>query len=161
MRVRSKLAGNGQALEGLPLKLMIILLLFSMTYPLFMSTFESYSDSMASQEVECEIEKLESCVISAFFGGPGSIRTVEVVLPSGMNKKPIVLEMGGTRGTAEARSLRYELGDAQVTKYIEDLPIDLSTPSGGPFLLTSPGGRVSFECVCDLNGTWIQVLEAI
>lgn len=159
--MNSRISRNRQALEGLPLKLMIVLLLFSMSYPLCMSTFECYSDSLSSQEVECEMEKLELSIVSAFLGGPGSIRTVEVALSSRMDETPIILEIGGMRGTAEARSLRYDLGNAQVTRYIEDLPINISTPSGRPFILTSPGGRVSFECICDSNGTWIQVLEGI
>jgi len=156
MRMMKRMHEDGRALEGLPLKLMIVLLLVSISFPIFINSYHQYTCVLSSEVIELEIERLESAAISAFLGGPGSKRTVDLNLPRGSEGQIIAIEIGGKCGTAQARCLRYHVGEISGTKFIEGLPIDITSSNGDPILVSSPGAKLTFECLQDATGSWIE-----
>lgn len=156
MRMMKRLQEDIRALEGLPLKLMIVLLLVSISFPIFINTYQHYTCALSSEVIEAEMERLESAAISVFLGGPGSKRTVDLHLPTGLETQPVSIEIGGKCGTAQARCLRYHIWDISGTKFIEDLPIDITSPEDDAIIITAPGAKLTLECVQDEMGSWIE-----
>jgi hypothetical protein len=156
MRMMKRIHEDSRALEGLPLRLMIVLLLISISLPIFINTYHHYTCALSSEAIEAEMERLESAAISVFLGGPGSKRTVDLHLPTGSEAQTIMIEIGGKCGSAQARSLRYHVGDVSGTKFIEDLPIDITSAEGDSIIITAPGAKLILECLQDETGSWIE-----
>ena len=152
-----RLPSHRDALEGLPLKLTIVLLLISLSFPIFVNSLQQYERTLTSEAIGAEMERLESIVISTLLGGPGSMRSIDLHLPDGCDAQQILIEIGGKSGTAEARSLRYHVGDVSGKRIIEDLPLDISSPDGGPTIITSLRARLTIEYLQDEAGSRMEV----
>jgi len=154
MRVKH-LSRDLRGIEGLPLKLMIVALLVSLTLPVALTSLQGFSERLVSTAIESELDELEGAAISTFLGGPGSVRVVEMdihMVSSGGS-----IELGGPRGTLESHSIRFCEGDLQIIRYVDGLPLDISTRDGGSAMLWSPGGSFRMECVSEGDEIWIMV----
>lgn len=147
---------DSRALEGFPLRLMIVLLLVTISFPIFINAHHKYVSVLCSEAVEVEMEKLESAAISAFLGGPGSRRTVDIQLPSGPDANAVTIGIGGKCGSSQARCMWYRVGDVCGTKVIEDLPIDITSPTGDSMLIETPGAKLILDCIQGESGSWIE-----
>ena len=145
-----------RALEGLPLKLMIVALLVSMTFPFFLGCYNHYAEVLTCEGLESELEEIESAVYSTFIGGPGSVRTVEVTISLTAGQSSGKVEIGGSLGSHDARSLRYLAGELQGRRYLSDLPLEVSTESDRPLVIVPPGGMISLEYMAE-ESPWICV----
>jgi hypothetical protein len=156
MRMMKRTHEDSRALEGFPLKLMIVLLLVSISFPVFINTYHHFTYALSTEAIEAEMERVESAAISVFLGGPGSIRTVELHLAKGSEAQTATIEIGGKCGTAQARCLRYQVGEISGTKFIQDLPIDITSPDGDPIIIAAPGAKLVLECLHNETGSWIE-----
>jgi len=145
-----------RALEGLPLKLMIVALLLSFTFPFFMSILEDFDEDLIEQRVKNEVERLHSAALSCYFAGPGNVRTVEAGSLSLYEN--FFMEIGGDLNSTHSRSIRYLANDgATITSYLDEVPIRLSTQDSGSLRIQGWPYTIRMECVSDSNGIWVMV----
>jgi hypothetical protein len=145
-----------RALEGLPLKLMIVALLLSLTFPLFMNMLEDFDENLIEQRVKNEIERLRSAAFSCYFAGPGNVRTVEASSLS--LYEGFFMEIGGHLNSTQCRSIRYLASDgATMTSYLDEVPVRLSTQDSDSLRIQGGPYTVRMECVSDGNGIWVMV----
>jgi len=152
MRVRS-ITDDLRGLEGLPLKLLIVVLLASLSMPLFIGTLDNYMEELSIRGIEAEIDKVEETALSAFLGGPGSVRIVTVTLSDRTGENVIVI--GGPRGSPESHAVRIHTVGVLKWRYLDTVPIEISTKDNGSISLTSPGASLRLECVSHGDEMWL------
>ncbi len=153
MRVRS-ITDDLMGLEGLPLKLLIVVLLTSLSMPLFIGTLDSYTEKLSIREIEAEIDKVEETALSAFLGGPGSVRIVIVTLNDRTGENVIVI--GGPRGSPESHAVRIHTAGVVKWRYLDTVPTEISTGDDGSISLTSPGANLRLECISHGDEMWLM-----
>jgi len=145
-----------RALEGLPLKLMIVALILSLSFPLFMSMLEDFDENLIEQKVKTEVERLHSAALSCYFSGPGNVRIMEAGSLS--LHESFFMEIGGDLNSTHSRSIRYLAGDgATITSYLDEVPVRLSTQDSDSLRIQGWPYTIRMECVSDSNGIWVMV----
>jgi hypothetical protein len=139
-------------IEGLPLRLLMVSMLVSLTVPVFLGAMQSHSMTLTETIVEERMDSIEESAISAFLGGPGSVRTLD------MDMGPFTGEIviGGPRSTPDSRSISYTGGGLEIRRYIDEIPLEM-TSSGNGLTISSPCGVIRFECVSQGDQIWIEV----
>jgi hypothetical protein len=125
-----------RGLEGLPLKLMIVSLLMSLSAPLVLTSLDSYQDEVGRSALRAEAAKIAAAATEVFTDGPGNVRTVEISVPALMGKMSMALEIGGPLNDTSSLSIRCII-DGQVvsTIYMDDPPVRLVTNASLPLSL--------------------------
>ncbi len=147
--------------EGLPLKLLIVSLIVSITLPIFYSSFEQYGHKVAIEKMEQLVNRIKSRAISVFLDGPGSVRELglgdELVKDQRAN-----ISVGGNLNQASSRGISlWWGGELAFRSYIEELPVRMSSLRGEPIEISTGDGLMLFSCVHDENGTWVCVEKVI
>jgi len=142
-----------RALEGLPLKLLIVLLMISLSLPLFLSTFDAFEKSTSIEKAKGEAERILFAATLAFMDGPGSSRAVSVEVPHGS----IIIAVGGSLEELDSRSVRLMIGGEVIYRcYPEINALRVSTAIGSPLVIES-SCRLLLQCVeSGENTTWVM-----
>ena len=117
---RNRLNRNRKGIMSLPIKLMVIMIVVSISLPILTNALEDSQESMAGAEMEKESEKFRNAAVLAHYSGNGCSRTVELELPSGCE-----MSVGGEGG--DAYSIRMVYNDSLVsTDYFEKPVLKIS-----------------------------------
>ncbi|MFP4170825.1 MAG: hypothetical protein ACLFUV_07380 [Methanomassiliicoccales archaeon] len=140
-------------IEGLPLRLLISLLLISLSLPVVMDQIDRQEGEMAELAVREKAEKVKKVAVSVYMAGPGNVRTVEVDLSPGSS-----MIIGGSISDPDSRSIRFLLdGESAGVEYLDTVPVRISNDGESPLSLGSPGGQLVISCVTDESGYWVKV----
>ena len=153
MRMK-RISGDHAGIEGLPLRLLIVSLLISLTLPLFVGAYQCHSSDLMRAAAKADMDKVESASLSTFLGGVGSVRVIE--LDSDRTGRRF-MEIGGTPGSAEFHSLRYTGGGVEITRFLDDLPVGISSPSGRSVMIGPTAQSLRFECGMHNSTLYIMV----
>ncbi len=139
-------------LEGLPLKLLIVFLLLSISFPTVLESMQ-YHDRVVSEELlEREAEKIKHAVYAAYLSGAGNVRSVAIDIASSYTGTRPSIEIGGEPNTTEAMTIRCFVGDVlRRTIYVNEPMITMTSPSKGAEVIVPPGGEVRISCVEELG----------
>ncbi len=145
-----------RGLEGLPLKLLVLLLLFSVSTPIVLENFQHHERVVQTEALRRECLDIRSAALSAFLSGPGNVRAVDVIIPwSGGSS---FIEVGGEIASPQARSIRYYVdGRLCGTIAMSDAAVILSSRSNEAVVIGMPGGHVILSCVQTEDGLIVQV----
>lgn len=147
-----------RGLEGLPLKLLIVLLLVSLSSPLVFESLQYHERTVAIESLRTLSERIRSVVLSAFVSGPGNIRTIDVTIPSSIEGEQSWIEIGGSEDSVESLSIRCWIGEHKVIAlYLEDPPVRMSSQSGDALTIRSPGSKLEVSCVQTERGLMVLV----
>jgi len=141
-----------RGIEGLPLRLMLVALLISLTLPSVLSLMQNATSGIAEDKVAEMAEDIAVTVEEMSMGGPGNVRvvTVPMDLPDGA-----VLTIGGGHGPADCARISWTIDGREGFRYLAGVVI--ITEGGGP-LRISAGDSVRFVCP---PGTWGTVEAAL
>lgn len=154
-------AWDRRGLEGMPLKLLIMSLLVSLTLPVVMGSVESYERSTARSMVIKEAERLVSEIEEVMSAGEGNRRIVSISLPAAADRFHLALEAGDAIGGTASMTVRCTRdGIAFITLAPEAPPARITSADGQSLRLQSGEHRISVECVRD-EGRTVAVLEAL
>ena len=92
---RNSLIHDRKAVMSMPIKLLIILVILSLSIPIIYSAMEFNQESMMDVRMDKECDKIIGCVREIYYSGTGSIRTIDTELPQGCE-----LVIGGNDGDA-------------------------------------------------------------
>jgi len=139
------LRNDRRGIEGLPLRLMLVALLISLTLPTMLSFMNSTASSMAGDKAAGIAESMAMTLEEMGAGGPGNVREVYIPndLPGG-----VVLRIGGGNGTIDCARITWNTGGEVGTRYLRG--VSVLTEDGSPLSL-SAGDAIRLECT---TGSW-------
>lgn len=134
-----------RGIEGLPLRLMLVALLISLTLPTMLSVMHETTSNIAGEKAAEIAEDIAATVEDMSLGGPGNVRIVKV---PGDLLANILLSMGGGNGTVDCARITWEADGQEGARYLVGAVI--VTDSGKPLKVTA-GDSIRLECP---PGTW-------
>ncbi|NLX47736.1 MAG: hypothetical protein GXY70_06185 [Euryarchaeota archaeon] len=142
-----------RGIEGLPLRLMLVALLISLTLPTMLSFMHGASSQMAGERAASIAEDISIAAENMGSAGPGNVRTVSVP-----NDLPgtVVLRLGGEEGDVNSTRVTWYSGASRGARYLRGVAI--LTDDGIPLSL-SAGDSIRLECPPGAWGT-VKVTRA-
>lgn len=132
-------------MEGAPLRLLVSLLIFSVTSPMVWSSFEDYDIKRTSTRIESELSYL-AVVAGQYCIAGGGAEDIDLNLERGYFSSLLYAKIGDKLGTVYSRAIRYKIeGLSEETIVVEGC--------GG---VSSPGNK-SLELS---SGSWVIHLES-
>ncbi|MDH7507952.1 MAG: hypothetical protein QHH00_00945 [Methanomassiliicoccales archaeon] len=140
-------AFDRNGLEGLPLKLMIIFLILSLTAPILFENAEYYDTLVIEKQLLVEAEKIRRTAYSAYLSGPGNTRTIEVEVPKGTFGQVSRLEFGGSLNDSASLTIKCFINGVLCGTIVLDNPkIVIVSDSGQPITIENGGTKLSLSC---------------
>jgi hypothetical protein len=136
----------------MPLKLLIVSLLMSLSAPIVMSSIGTFQDRTSESQAMNVAEHVREMIIATYLSGPGNHR----IMDSPLSENECALEIGGRMNQTESMMIKVIREGGENRIYLSDPAIRVTTATGLPFQLTSSMPRVSFTCMSD-NGTYVLV----
>lgn len=110
---RHRLNRDRGGIMSLPVKLIITMVIITLSIPMLTSALDSNQEEMAGAEMMQEAQRFKNAACLAHFSGNGCSRTVEIDLPSGCE-----MHVGGEGSDAYSIRMLYN-GDLIATEYFE------------------------------------------
>ncbi|MHC1709379.1 MAG: hypothetical protein AB9819_03105 [Methanomassiliicoccales archaeon] len=144
---------DNRGIEGLPLRLMLVALLISLTLPTMLSFLHETTSNIAEEKAAEIAEEIATTIEGMSVGGPGNVRVVRV--PSDI-LSGIALSIGGENGTIECARITWEADGREGSRYLAGAQV--VTENGKP-LVISAGDTIRLE---SLPGSWgtVKVVRA-
>lgn len=137
-----------RALEGLPLKLLMVSLLTSITTPAVLGGLEDYELSVVRSEMEAEAIRLGHLIEEVRSAGEGNRRSISLSLPSACERHHLSMEIGGHVGNSSSLSIRCMCEDKVFFVVVLDDPPARTTSSDlGPLRLLAGTYDLTLECL--------------
>ena len=147
---------NEEGIEGIPFKLIIIVLVMALSIPLIFGGLENYDRTQTENDLRNELEFLITRAKQVYFGGTGNAGNVEVNFRSSLFTRIEYMQIGdGPEGIWS--SIRYKLNHKGVeTMVIENPNIPLAYNDNGNLKsleLGSGSYTIHLECKDDKDFT--------
>jgi hypothetical protein len=150
-----------RALEGLPLRLLIMSLLISLTVPVVMGSVESYDRSTVRSAMVSEAGRFVGMVEEVMSSGEGNRRVVSVSLPQNVDRFHYAIEIGGAMGATSSLTVRCTCDGVPFTTLAPESPPARMVPSDGRVLRLEGGEHiVTVECV-RMEERMVAVVEVV
>ncbi|HNX48205.1 MAG TPA: hypothetical protein PKM11_06595 [Methanomassiliicoccales archaeon] len=136
-----------RGIEGLPLRLVLVALLISLTLPTMISVMNQTTSDIAGEKAAEIAKGIAATIEEMSAGGPGNVRMVNVpndLLPG------VSFTMGGESDSADCQRIRWNVNGRQGDRYLVGAII--VTDDGKPILLTA-GDSIRLECQTGAWGT--------
>ncbi|UCE74592.1 MAG: hypothetical protein JSV56_02520 [Methanomassiliicoccales archaeon] len=140
---------NEEGVEGIPLKLIIVLVILAITIPITWKGVESYDRSQTESNLRSELDYLSAHIKQVYLNGIGNALDVEVDFRNGMMTRIEKVEIGdSTEGIWS--SIRYKLSH-KGTEFIiiknPNIPIgNVSKGEIGPLITNAGKHTIHLEC---------------
>ena len=136
----------------MPLKLLIVSLLISLSAPIVLSSLGTFQTKTAVSETLSAAEQIRETITATYISGPGNHR----VMDSPLSDNKCTIEIGGDLDLAESMVIKVEHDGGVDRVYLSDPAVRVTSIDHHPFQLTSGIARISLTCVSD-NGTYVVV----
>ncbi len=100
----------------LPIKLMIVMVILTVSVPIISNALDKNEESMACSEMTQEMTRISDAISVVHYSGSGSSRTVDVNIPAGCE-----ISIGGNG--SDAYSARLYRGGEMISEYYLERPI--------------------------------------
>jgi hypothetical protein len=140
---------DGRGIEGLPLRLMLVALLISLTLPAVLASLADLSATSNDRMMARVAEDLARTVEEMASAGPGNVRTFPVPpdLPAGAQ-----IRIGGSDGSAESARVSWCSGGTVLgSRYLNGAAV---LTDDGSTLSLGPGDALRLTCP---TGVWGEV----
>ena len=141
-----------RGLEGMPLKLLIVTLLISLSAPIVVSSMGTFQARTAESQAMCVAEQIRQMITATYLSGPGNHR----IMSSPLSDNKCTIEIGGDLNQTESMVIRVMHDGSTERVYLSDPVVRVTTWDKKPFHLTAGLTSLSFTCVID-NGTYVLV----
>jgi hypothetical protein len=136
-----------RGLEGLPLKLIIMSVIISLSAPVVMGSLDDFERSTARSRLVAQVSIFISVVQEVITGGDGNKRSITVSIPSASAKYGLVMDAGGQKDTFASKTVRCWCGGSLFSTYVlNDPPGRMTTINGDPLRLEEGEHHISIEC---------------
>lgn len=149
-----------QGLEGLPLKLLIVALLISISFPCVWETLAYYDNVVIFQETTREVEEINDAAVSAYMAGPENVRLVKIRIRESLTGESPVIELGGQIDSPEVMLIAIIWRDVpSMTFFLRDPAFSLITADG--HRLTIGPGETDLRLTCVRTNTGRTIVAEI
>jgi hypothetical protein len=147
-----------RALEGLPLRLLIMSLLVSLAFPAVASSMEGFERSTAHADLVFQGKMVSRCIEEVMSEGEGNRKVITVKVPIGHD---LAMEIGGPLAEPSSLSVRCLGGGTTIEVIALGAPPARTTTPGGSGLLLDEGDHtLSVECIKIDHKLVVQVRSA-
>lgn len=146
---------NNNAIEGLPLTMIVVMVVLAITIPLIIGSLRAYDRGRVEQEIASEIGRFISMVQLVYTSGPGNSVVIDFNAPSGSMTHIDCVKFGDEPGGNMSSVIRYMIhGRAEVMVLLESPNVPMISQNNTAFHISSGGYRIMAECISgnlDLN----------
>ncbi|MCG7844747.1 MAG: hypothetical protein MIO90_04885 [Methanomassiliicoccales archaeon] len=138
---------DSRGIEGLPLRLMLVALLISMTMPVLLSSLGQASSDVSGRKLTLIAEDIARTVEEMAVAGPGNVRVVKMPneLPANM-----YIVIGGTEGSVTSMRLTWSVDGTELgSRYLNGASV---LTKDGASLTLSAGDELRLACPLDAWG---------
>jgi hypothetical protein len=113
-------------IEGLPLRLMVVTLLISLTLPIALGTLQGFQEQTLLREGMRLADLIGSAATSAYTSGEGNVRLVELDWPEAQPSPSIKLMLAGPEGSLLSSRLDVIVnGETSAQRFLSDPLVQL------------------------------------
>jgi hypothetical protein len=141
-----------RGLEGMPLKLLIVSLMISLSAPVVLSSLGTFQARTSESMALSAAERIKETITATYLSGPGNHRVID----SPLGDEKCTIEIGGDLTSTESMVIRVLHDGGADRVYLSDPAVRVTSADGHPFQLTSDMASLSFTCVSG-NGTYVVV----
>lgn len=138
-----------RGVEGIPLKLIIVIVILAITIPAIWKGLESYDRSQTENNLRSEIEFLSTHIKQIYLNGIGNAQDVEVDFKDGMMTKIEWIKLGDSIEGIWS-SIRYKLNHKSDDLFLiknPNIPVgNVSQGEIGPLKLGAGRQTIHLEC---------------
>ena len=150
-----------RALEGMPLKLLIMSLLIALTVPAVIGSMDGFERSTARTMLEAEASRLGRVVEEVVTAGEGNRRVADISIPLSAARYALSLEIGGDVNSTSSMAVRCCAdGVAYSTLFLTDPPARATSAEGASLQLEAGEHRLMVECK-EVEGRLAAVVSVI
>jgi hypothetical protein len=146
---QSKFKKDRRGVEGIPLKLIIVLVILAITIPITWKGLESYDRTQTERNLRSEIEFLSINIKQVYLNGMGNAVDVKVDFANGMMTKVERVQIGDSLEGIYS-SIRYKLNYKNTEFMVikdPNIPVgNYSDSEFGPLILGSGRHTIHLEC---------------
>jgi len=146
---------NDRGVEGLPLRLIIVMVILAITIPATLGSFRAYDRNRVETSLLSEIDVVTSAVKTVYTSGPGNSATIKFNPASGSMTGVESIIFGDVPGGDMVSAIRYKIqGRAERIVPVVSPNVPMSGANGAPLRLTSGNYIIKAECInsgTDLN----------
>jgi hypothetical protein len=146
---KSQFICDKKGVEGIPLKLIIVLLIMAITIPITWRGLETYDRAQTENNLRSELEFLSTNIKQVYLSGVGNAKEVEVDFDNGIMTKIDWIEIGDSVSGLWS-TIRYKLGfKGREFIIIKDPNVPLGNLSDGdigPLILGAGKQKIRLEC---------------
>lgn len=136
------------ALEGMPLKLMMVALLTSLTAPVVMGSMEDYERAVSRSEMMAEADRLGYLIEDVRSAGEGNRRFISLSIPMACERHSLSMEIGGEVSASSSLSIRCLCqGEVFYVVLLDDPPARTTTFVNGTLRIGAGSHDLVLECV--------------
>lgn len=156
--MRRSILHDGRALEGLPLKLVIVAVILGISVPLVWSYLSVLDRQQTENGLRSQLDFFVTRVKQVYGGGPGNSANLELDLSDGPFTDVHGVYIGGncTLRLLDCTRIRYTVGDGpEVVIMIRDPPVPMTARDGEELGLSDGEHTVRVqvqESAADLDG---------
>ncbi len=150
--MRSRLLRNKFGVEGIPFKLIIIIVILAISLPIAFDRFNHWDADKTEKEIRNEITNLVTRIKMAYLSGVGNVDTVDVDFRDGATTRvdAIIFGANPNAGFPEVVSISYTIEGITQTILVQDPEIPMAEFDGGEYRSLAMGGgkhsiRISIE----------------
>jgi hypothetical protein len=145
-------------IEGLPLRLMVVALLISLTLPIALGTLQGFQEQTQVRAGLRIAREIGSAATSAYSSGVGNVRMVQLNWPEGQQGTDLKLRLAGPIGSlVSARVDVIVNGAVSGQQFLSDPLVHLVFENGDR-LEIGPGCKLlRLSCVVEAEMMWVRV----
>jgi hypothetical protein len=145
-------------IEGLPLRLMVVALLISLTLPIALSTLQGFQEQTQVRAGMRIVQEIGSAATSAYASGEGNVRIIKLDWPGGQQGATLKLRLAGPIGSLLSTRLDVIVsGEVSGQHFLSD-PLVHLVSADQERLEIGPGcDELRLSCVVEAEMLWVLV----
>jgi hypothetical protein len=145
-------------IEGLPLRLMVVALLISLTLPIALSTLQGFQEQTQVRAGMRIVQEIGSAATSAYASGEGNVRIIKLDWPGGQQGATLKLRLAGPVGSLLSTRLDVIVsGEVSGQHFLSD-PLVHLVSADQERLEIGPGCEgLRLSCTIEAEMMWVLV----
>jgi hypothetical protein len=147
---------DSEAVEGMPLRLIITMVVLAITIPLIFGSLRAYDRARTEQQLASEIDEFTIMAQLVYISGPGNSAVIEFNCPSGSFTTVESVKFGDVPGGNFSSVIRYTVrGSPEVNMVVKSPNMPMMSADDCTFEIPSGNYEILVECESgslDLNG---------
>jgi hypothetical protein len=145
-------------IEGLPLRLMVVALLISLTLPIALGTLQNFQEQAQVRAGMNIAEEIGSEASSIYIGGDGNVRLVELKWPEGQQGSSLKLRLAGPVGSVLSSRLDVIVnGKVSSQVYLTDPLVQLVSVGSERLEIGPDCEKLRLSYAIEADKVWVQV----